>query len=82
MKTYGLIGEKLGHSFSKKFFEEKFKRSGIINTCYLNIELNRINELISLLNTKSISGNSIYHYPSNPPRIPVARGCNMQKGTS
>ena len=56
MKTYGLIGEKLGHSFSKKFFEEKFKRSGILNTCYLNFELNRINELISLLNTKSISG--------------------------
>lgn len=56
MKTYGLIGEKLGHSFSKNFFEEKFKRSGILNTSYLNFELDHINELIGLLNTKSISG--------------------------
>ena len=29
MKTYGLIGEKLGHSFSKKFFTEKFEKEGI-----------------------------------------------------
>ena len=29
MKTYGLIGFPLEHSFSKKFFEEKFKREGI-----------------------------------------------------
>ena len=56
MKTYGLIGEKLGHSFSKNFFEEKFKRSGILNTSYLNFELDHINKLIGLLNTKSISG--------------------------
>ncbi|PLW95441.1 MAG: shikimate dehydrogenase, partial [Marinilabiliales bacterium] len=25
MDTFGLIGKKLGHSFSKAYFEEKFK---------------------------------------------------------
>jgi shikimate dehydrogenase len=29
MNTYGLIGFPLTHSFSKKFFEEKFRRDGI-----------------------------------------------------
>jgi shikimate dehydrogenase len=29
MKTYGLIGEKLQHSFSKKYFTEKFHVEGI-----------------------------------------------------
>ena len=26
MKKYGLIGKKLGHSFSREFFNEKFKK--------------------------------------------------------
>lgn len=29
MKIYGLIGKPLGHSFSQKYFSEKFKREGI-----------------------------------------------------
>ena len=29
MKVYGLIGYPLGHSFSKKYFTEKFEREGI-----------------------------------------------------
>ena len=34
MKLYGLIGYPLGHSFSKKYFTDKFKREGIINCSY------------------------------------------------
>lgn len=35
---YGLIGYPLGHSFSRKFFTEKFQREGI-NAQYLNFEI-------------------------------------------
>lgn len=38
MKEYGLIGLTLGHSFSKKFFTDKFNREGI-DARYLNFEI-------------------------------------------
>ncbi|MGY3054263.1 shikimate dehydrogenase [Pedobacter sp. UYEF25] len=34
MKTYGLIGFPLSHSFSKKYFTEKFKEEGILECEY------------------------------------------------
>ena len=43
MKTYGLIGHKLGHSFSKKFFTEKFKKEHLSECEYVNFELDTIN---------------------------------------
>lgn len=49
MKAYGLIGKKLGHSFSKNFFEEKFKREGIEDHSYELFELNNISELSSII---------------------------------
>ena len=38
MKQYGLIGRKLGHSFSKAFFTDKFGRVGI-DSEYVNFEM-------------------------------------------
>ena len=38
MQTYGLIGMPLGHSFSAKYFAEKFEREGIYAQ-YLNFEM-------------------------------------------
>ncbi|MBV6645416.1 MAG: shikimate dehydrogenase [Cyclobacteriaceae bacterium] len=32
MKRYGLVGYPLGHSFSKRFFSEKFKKLGLTDT--------------------------------------------------
>ena len=48
MKTYGLIGRPLGHSFSRAFFTEKFRRDGI-DAQYLNFELPSIDELPQVL---------------------------------
>lgn len=45
---YGLIGFPLGHSFSAKFFEEKFRREGI-DADYRNFELDDIGTLMELL---------------------------------
>ena len=49
MKKYGLIGKTLSHSFSKKYFTDKFD-SDSINAVYSNFELNDINEFKGLLN--------------------------------
>lgn len=47
MKTYGLIGYPLTHSFSKKYFTEKFVHEGIADHEY---------ELFSIENLKSLPG--------------------------
>lgn len=44
MDTYGLIGFPLKHSFSAKFFAEKFLREGI-DAEYLNFEIEDIHEI-------------------------------------
>ncbi len=44
MKTYGLIGHPLSHSFSKKYFTEKFKDLSI-DAQYINCETEHLNNL-------------------------------------
>jgi shikimate dehydrogenase len=44
MKTYGLIGKSLSHSFSKKYFTEKFDKLGFTDSEYINIEIKSIEE--------------------------------------
>jgi len=43
-RKFGLIGSELSHSFSRKFFLEKFSSDGIDNE-YLNFELENISQL-------------------------------------
>lgn len=49
MKKFGLIGFPLSHSFSKKYFEEKFQREQITDCSYDLFELKSIEELPALL---------------------------------
>lgn len=49
MKLYGLIGYPLSHSFSKKYFTEKFETLKIEDTKYESFPLEHINELPALL---------------------------------
>ncbi len=44
MKKFGLIGHPLGHSFSKKYFSEKFEKEGIEDTVYDNYPIEDIAE--------------------------------------
>lgn len=44
MKTYGLIGYRLGYSFSKGFFTKKFEEEGLSDHEYVNFELDNIDE--------------------------------------
>lgn len=48
MKLYGLVGYPLSHSFSKRFFTEKFKREKI-DAEYKNFELEEINVLRDII---------------------------------
>lgn len=49
MRLYGLIGWPLGHSFSKKYFGEKFEREGIHDARYELFPLGNIADLPALL---------------------------------
>jgi len=55
MRTYGLLGKTLKHSFSPSYFTEKFKAEGI-NAQYLALELHEISELKPLLEQYQFSG--------------------------
>ena len=56
MKTFGLIGKNLSHSFSSSYFNEKFFKEEITNTKYLNFELNDISEFPQLIKKYNLSG--------------------------
>lgn len=49
MKQYGLIGYPLTHSFSKKFFTEKFEKEGIADHVYDLFELSNLSDFPELL---------------------------------
>ena len=51
MKTYGLIGYPLGHSFSRGYFTDYFGREGI-EAEYKNFELPNIEQLAEVLQTE------------------------------
>ena len=56
MNTYGLIGYPLGHSFSRKFFTEKFAKEGI-DAQYLNFEIPSIEEFPNIIrNSPTLKG--------------------------
>ena len=56
MKTFGLIGKSLSHSFSSSYFNEKFFKEENTNTKYLNFELNDISEFPQLIKKQNLSG--------------------------
>jgi shikimate dehydrogenase len=56
MKTYGLIGKELSHSFSQHYFEQKFNRENIEDSCYQNFELKNINLFTEFIKKNTLSG--------------------------
>lgn len=49
MKIYGLIGNPLTHSFSQKYFSEKFRKENIEDCNYLNFQIENIDVEIERL---------------------------------
>jgi shikimate dehydrogenase len=59
MEIYGLVGYPLGHSFSKRHFEEKFRNENI-NASFENYEIDSIDKFIPILeNDSKIKGLSV-----------------------
>ena len=56
MRRFGLIGYPLSHSFSKKYFTEKFQREGIDNCRYDNYPIDSINQLKELIQEPGLEG--------------------------
>jgi len=48
-RLYGLIGKKLGHSFSEKYFKEKFHKEGLTECDYRLFELEEPEQITSLV---------------------------------
>ena len=60
MKTYGLIGFPLSHSFSQKYFTEKFKREQLTDCEFRNFSLEDINTFPELIkSTPTLCGLSV-----------------------
>lgn len=51
MQQYGLIGYPLGHSFSKGYFTQKFKKEQIANSIYNNYPIESIDQLNDVIDT-------------------------------
>jgi len=49
MRRFGLIGFPLSHSFSKKFFSEKFENDNTLDCSYENFPISAINQFPELL---------------------------------
>jgi len=49
MNLYGLIGFPLSHSFSKKYFTEKFEKENITDSSYELFEIDKITKLRSII---------------------------------
>ena len=57
MAVFGIIGYPLGHSFSKKYFEEKFRQLGIErDASFQNFAMETMEELPQVLSTPGLEG--------------------------
>ncbi len=59
MLNFGLVGRSLSHSFSKSYFEKKFKELSLNEHTYLNFELKTIDEFKNVLKTSNLKGLNI-----------------------
>lgn len=55
-RLYGLIGFPLSHSFSQKYFREKFQREGIHDAEYRQFEIEHIGLLSGILGIRELRG--------------------------
>ena len=56
MGKYGLIGKRLGHSFSKDYFEGKFRNEGLTDCSYELIELPGLEGLRDIVAVRGLAG--------------------------
>jgi len=52
MREFGLIGYPLGHAYSQKYFEEKFKSLGITDARYSLYPISEISKIMNIINSQ------------------------------
>ncbi|KAA5537751.1 shikimate dehydrogenase family protein [Paenimyroides baculatum] len=62
MKTYGLIGKKIGYSFSRNYFNNKFKNENRLNSQYINFDIDNLSELNNIFNINNYGFNVTIPY--------------------
>jgi shikimate dehydrogenase len=92
MRLFGLIGYPLTHSFSKRFFTEKFEREGLTECRYELFPISTIDALPTVLEQPGLSGlnvtipykRQVLSYLHDPSHIPAGLdACNcirLQEG--
>lgn len=88
MDIYGLLGKKLGHSYSPKFFNERFKKLGI-NAQYLLFEFETVEKFVEQIgNNINLKGfnitipfkkNIIKHLATKSLEVNETGSCNLVK---
>lgn len=53
METYGLIGKNIDYSFSRNYFKKKFKNESILNSQYINFDIDNIINIKKLFKQKN-----------------------------
>lgn len=56
MALFGLLGYPLGHSFSKRYFTQKFATEGLKNYTYQNFEIDNIDKVIDVFRSPDLRG--------------------------
>ena len=62
MKTYGLLGKNISYSFSRNYFNNKFKNENILNSQYVNFDIDELSELNNIFNINNYGFNVTIPY--------------------
>lgn len=62
MKTYGLIGKNISYSFSRNYFNNKFKNENVLNSQYVNFDIDNLSELNNIFNINNYGFNVTIPY--------------------
>ena len=50
--VYGLIGKEIDYSFSRNYFNQKFKKEGLIHNSYKNFDCENLPQVLKTLKQK------------------------------
>lgn len=81
MRQYGLIGFPLGHSFSQRYFAEKFQKEGIENCSYMNFPIEKIEKIEEVLHEHSDLQGFNVTIPYKQAIIPYLSKLSREAGT-
>lgn len=77
MRRFGLIGRSLAHSFSQQYFQDKFRREGIEDCSYENLEFATAVEIADFLTSSKHEGLNVT-IPYKSEVLNSVQGCSSE----